>query len=141
MKVERWVLRVSCYLIGPVVQASTSGAADPGFDSDFLHGDFFPGHGDFFLGMGIFSRSSHTSGLEIGTPVATLPGAWHYRVSAETGCPDVSTPWQGGDRKLDLQRNFYLSVTACKIEQIHPWDTPACCWEPTKKLCANLSEA
>ena len=33
----------------------------------------------------IFSGSSHTSDLNIGTPVATLPGAWRYRVSAGTG--------------------------------------------------------
>ena len=39
---------------------------------------------------GIFSGSSHTSDLNIGTPVATLPGAWHYRVSAGTGRPGVS---------------------------------------------------
>ena len=36
---------------------------------------------------GIFSGSSHTSDLKTDTPVATLPGAWHYRVSAGTGCP------------------------------------------------------
>ena len=41
-------------------------------------------------GAGIFSGSSHTSDLNIGTPVATLPGAWHYRVSARTGRPGVS---------------------------------------------------
>ena len=28
----------------------------------------------------IFQGSSHTSDLKIGTPVATLPGTWHYRV-------------------------------------------------------------
>ena len=39
---------------------------------------------------GIFSGSSHTSDLNIGTPVATLPGAWRYRVSAGTGRPVVS---------------------------------------------------
>ena len=39
---------------------------------------------------GIFSESSHTSDLKIGTPVATLPGAWHYRVSDGTGRPGVS---------------------------------------------------
>ena len=39
---------------------------------------------------GIFSGSSHTSDLNIGTPVATLPGAWCYRVSAGTGRPGVS---------------------------------------------------
>ena len=39
---------------------------------------------------GIFSGSSHTSDLKIGTPVATLPGVWRYRVSAGTGRPSVS---------------------------------------------------
>ena len=39
---------------------------------------------------GIFSGSSHTSDLNIGTPVATLPGAWRYRISAGTGRPGVS---------------------------------------------------
>ena len=29
---------------------------------------------------GIFSGSSHTCDLNIGIPVATLPGAWRYRV-------------------------------------------------------------
>ena len=41
-------------------------------------------------GAGIFQGLSHTSDLEIGTPVATLPGAWYYRVSAGTGWPGVS---------------------------------------------------
>ena len=39
---------------------------------------------------GIFSGSSHISDLKIGTPVATLPGAWRYRVSTGTGLPSVS---------------------------------------------------
>ena len=39
---------------------------------------------------GIFLGSSHTSDLNIGTPVATLPGAWRYRVSTGTGRPGVS---------------------------------------------------
>ena len=38
----------------------------------------------------IFSGSSHTSDLNIGTPVATMPGAWRHRVSAGTGRPGVS---------------------------------------------------
>ena len=38
---------------------------------------------------GIFTGSVHTSDLNIGTPVATLPGAWHYRVSTGTGRPGV----------------------------------------------------
>ena len=63
------------HLVGLVVKASSSGAEDTGFES-CLRQDF--------------SGSSHTSDLKIGTPVATLPGAWHYRVSAGTGWPSVS---------------------------------------------------
>ena len=33
--------------------------------------------------------SSHTSDFKIGTPVAALPGAWRYRVSAGTAWPGV----------------------------------------------------
>ena len=62
-------------LVGLVVKASTEGAEDAGFESR-LRRDF--------------SWSSHTSDLEIGTPMATLPGAWHYRVSAGTGRHGVS---------------------------------------------------
>ena len=39
---------------------------------------------------GLFSESSHTSDLKIGTPVATLPGAWRYRVNTGTGWHGVS---------------------------------------------------
>ena len=59
--------RINYRLGGLVVKASASGAEDPGFESR-LRRDF--------------SGSSHTSDLKIGTPVTTLPGAWHYRVSA-----------------------------------------------------------
>ena len=45
---------------------------------------------DSHLRCGDFSGSSHTSDLKIGTPVATLPGTLHYRVSAGTGQPGVS---------------------------------------------------
>ena len=62
-------------LVGLVIKASASRAEDPGFESH-LRQDF--------------SRSSHTNDLKIGTPVANLPGAWHYRVSAGTGQPGVS---------------------------------------------------
>ena len=63
------------YLVGLVVKVSASTAVDPGFDSR-LHWDF--------------SGPSHTNDLKIGTPVAALPGAWSYRVSAGTGWPGVS---------------------------------------------------
>ena len=63
------------HLVGLVVKASAPRVEDPGFESR-LRRDF--------------SRSSHTSDFKTGTPVATLPGAWHYRVSAGTGWPGVS---------------------------------------------------
>ena len=62
---------------------------------------------------GIFSGSSHISDLKIGTLVATLPGAWRYRVSTGTGRPGVSILWLG-----EVERwicNIYLSVVARKI--------------------------
>ena len=62
-------------LVGLAVKASASRAEDPGFESR-LRGDF--------------SGSSHTSELKIGTSLATLPGAWRYRVGAGTGWPGVS---------------------------------------------------
>ena len=57
------------------VKASASRAEDPWFKSR-LRRDF--------------SGSSRASDLKIGTPVATLPGAWRCRVSAGTGLPGVS---------------------------------------------------
>ena len=62
---------------------------------------------------GMFSGSSHTSGSKIGTPVATLPDAWCYRVSAGTGQPGVSILWLGEVESLIC--NFCLSVAARKI--------------------------
>ena len=108
---------------GLVVKASTSAVEDLGFESR-LRQDF--------------SRSSHTSDLKIGTSVATLPGAWHYRVSAGTGRPGVSILQLG--EVASLICSFYLSVAAHKIEQICPWDTLACCWDvkqPTNKLTSD----
>ena len=67
---------------------------------------------------GIFSGSSHTSDLKNGTPVATLPGAWRYRVSTGTGRPGVSILWLG-----EVERwicNVYLSVAAGKIVWADP---------------------
>ena len=61
----------------------------------------------------------HTLGVEsyqwlrIGIPVATLPGAWRYRVSTGTGRPSVSILWLGEVERLIC--NFYLSVAARKI--------------------------
>ena len=58
-----------------VVKVSAWREEEPGFESR-LRRDF--------------SGSSHTSDLKTGTPVATLPGAWLYRVSARTGRPGVN---------------------------------------------------
>ena len=79
-----------------MVKASASRAKDPGLDSRLRRRDF--------------SRSSHTSDLKIGTPVATLPDAWHVRVSAGTGWHGVSIVWLGEVESLIC--NFYLSETA-----------------------------
>ena len=57
-----------------------------------------------------FSRSSHTSDLEIGTSVATLPG---YRFSAGTGLHGVSILWLGEIESFIC--NFCLSVAARTI--------------------------
>ena len=81
-----------------MVKASASGAEDPGFESR-LRRDF--------------SLSNHTSDLKIGTPVATLPGAWRYRVSAGTGRPGVSILSLREMESLDCK--FNLSVAARKI--------------------------
>ena len=58
----------------------------------------------------IFLGSSHTCDLNIGTLVATLPGAWRYRVSTGTGQPGVSILELGEMESLIY--NFYLSVAA-----------------------------
>ena len=73
---EHWSPGAADLLAGLVVKESASGAEDPGFESRLLRRDF--------------SGSSHTSDLQIGTPAAALPGAWHYRISAGTGRPGVS---------------------------------------------------
>ena len=63
-----------------MVKVSASGAEDPGFESR-LQRDL--------------SGSSHTGDLQIGTPVATLPGTWRYKISPGTGRPSVSILWLG----------------------------------------------
>ena len=60
--------------------------------------------------------------------MATLPGSWHYRVSAGTGRPGVSILWLGEGESWIC--NFYLSVAARKIV----WADPALrytriCWD------------
>ena len=65
------------------------------------------------LAPGFFRGSSHTIDLKIVTPVATLPGAWCYRVSAGTGRPGVSMLWLGEMESLVC--NFYVSMAARKI--------------------------
>ena len=54
----------------------------------------------------------------IGTSVATLPGAWRYRVSPGTCWPGVSILWLGEMESLIC--NFYLSVAAHKIVWADP---------------------
>ena len=76
----------------------------------------------------IFLGSRHSNDLKIGTPVATLPGAWCYRVSAGTGCL-VSV-------YCDWVRWKVWSATCISVwqhikllMQIHAWYTLTCCWD------------
>ena len=82
-----------------MVKASAARAEDPEFESRLRW---------LFL-----SGSSYTSDLKIGTPVATLPGAWRCRVSVGTGWPGVSILWLGEAESLIW--NLYLSVAAHRI--------------------------
>ena len=84
--------------VGHVVKASARKAEGPEFESR-LRRDF--------------SGSSHTSDLKIGTPVATLPGAWLYSVSTGTGRSGVSILSLGEVESLIC--SFCLSVPACTI--------------------------
>ena len=86
------------HIVSLVVKASASRAEDHWFE--------------FRLRRDLFG-SSHPSDIKIGTPVATLPGAWRYRVSAGTGRPGVSMLRLGEVESLIC--NFNLSVAARKI--------------------------
>ena len=74
-RAERLVASYKYRLVGLVVKTSASRAEDPGFESRLRWS---------------FSGSSPTSDFKIGTPVATLSGAWRWRVSAGTGRHGVS---------------------------------------------------
>ena len=63
-------------LVGPVVKASVSRAADRGSIPAF--------------GVDFFPRSTHTSDVKTYHSVETLPGVWRYRLSVGTGWPGVS---------------------------------------------------
>ena len=61
-----------------------------------------------------FSKYGHRVLTEkIGTPVATLPGAWHYRVSTVTGWLGISVLWLGEVESLIC--NFSISVAAREL--------------------------
>ena len=87
-------------LVGLVVNVTAPRTEDLGFDSR--------------LRLGHISGSSHTSDLKKnGTPVATLPGAWRYRVSAGTGWPGDSILYVGEVESLIC--NFYLRLAERKL--------------------------
>ena len=91
-------------LVGLVVKASPSRAEDAEFESRL--------HRDFFRGRVIPVTQKN------GTPVATLPGAWRYRLRAGTGRPGVSILWLGEMESWIY--NFYLSVAARRIVWADP---------------------
>ena len=82
----------------------------------------------FLLHCGSFSRSSHTSDWKVGSPVAVLLGTWHCRISPGTGWPRVCILWLG---EIESLMCSYISVWQHiqLSEQVHPWDTLACCWD------------
>ena len=59
--------------------------------------------------------------LEIRTPVIIVLCAWHYRVCARTGRPDVSVLRLGVTGRLIS--NFFRSVAAHSVEQIRLVET------------------
>ena len=65
-----------------------------------------------------FTQSTNTSDLNNGTLVATLPGAWHYRVRARTGWPGASMLLPG--EIASLISDFYLSMAARTIVSADP---------------------
>ena len=83
MPMVEW--RLDCVETVVTWRSSASMIPAPGVDSRTHHGE-----GEGGGGKGDFSGSSHTSDLKIDTPLATLPGAWRYRLNAETGSPGVS---------------------------------------------------
>ena len=98
------------------------------FTTSFLHSSRFsafrsmmfhsrPVH-SLMLSSHRFLCLGHTTDSKIGTPVATLTGAWRYRVSAGTGRPGVSILWLGEAESLIC--NFYLSVAAHRIVWADP---------------------
>ena len=80
---------------------------------------WFPPSSWIFLPGGVIPLTSN-----IGTPVATLPGTWHYRVSVWTGWPRVSILWLG-ETNYDLQllswEESTYSYLSRSIPAIHIW--------------------
>ena len=81
----------------------------------------------FPLAVGFFWVESYQWLKKLGTPVATLPGAWHYRIRAGTGWLGVSILWLGeiawSATSISVWQHIHLS------EQTRAWDTLACCWD------------
>ena len=83
-------------LVGLVVKASTSRAEARRSNPPLRRGDF--------------SMSSHTSDLEIGIPVATLPGAWRCTVR-----PGIGVSVQSLGEVESCICVFYISVVTRRI--------------------------
>ena len=59
------------------------------------------------------AKKNNAYDIKIGTPADSLPGVWHYRVSAGTGWSGVSILRMGETESLIC--NFCLSVAARTI--------------------------
>ena len=58
----------------------------------------------------VLSRWSHTSDVQIGTLVVTLPGAWWRRINDSIGWPRISILWM--KEIASLICNFYVTVAS-----------------------------
>ena len=107
-------------LIGLVVKAPASRAADPWFDSRLWCGDF--------------SVSSHSSDLKIGTPVATLPGSGLGLAGPESVYCDWVRWKVWSATSVSVWQHIHFS------KQIRPWDTLTCCWDVKQPTNSNHSD-
>ena len=118
-----WHYRVSAGTGWPGVSIVCLASERPGYSSRFHHGSS--------------SRSSHTSNLEIGTPVVILLSTWHYRVSAGAGWPGVSILWMGEIASMICNFSVWQHIQMC--QQISPWDTLVCCRDVKQPTNYNRS--
>ena len=90
----------------------------------------------------------NTCDSKIGTPVATLPGTWHYSIIDSTGWDSVSILWLGEKPTFGPQLLFECGNTKKNLYRSIPHIQFACCWDvqyprnktkPTTATCTLLA--